>query len=211
MATEPPPGSEAEAPTSPSHGCAGGVGVSGGPLGPSPQGCRPEDGAPVHPQSHEVLSTDPPCAQGTRTGGPGERAGRWAGSLGPHGQGDRGPTGPRGQAWTGARRAGRGPPRGAPTSHTHPALLPGSRAPPKGGQGPLVSSTLPCRGHRQTDRWVTLGAHGSLPVESEHWRALKGSPHRGPRHRQHTPVCSRSILLPSTTKGKPSGSRDWPG
>ena len=40
-------------------------GSQGASWAPVPKGSRPGDGAPVHPQSHEALSTDPPCAQGT--------------------------------------------------------------------------------------------------------------------------------------------------
>ena len=113
-----------------------------------------------------------------RAGGPGERAGRWAGPLGPRGPdlrpelssaqqcvsqtkgksapqpGDRGPTGPRGQSRTGARRlaAGRSmgssdpahPPRSAPRE---PGATPG-----RPGAPPLVVP-FPCRSHTQTERW----------------------------------------------------------
>ena len=66
--------------------------------------------------------------------------------------GDRGPTGPRGQAWTGARRAGRGPLHGALRPRT-PTLLcsQGAGPHPRAARGPLVSSTLPLQGS-QADR-----------------------------------------------------------
>lgn len=102
-----------------------------------PRGSRPEDGAPVHPQSHEALSTDPPCAQGTseqaaqaREQGAGQALwGPTARRPRSHGAQRSSPDWSQ-EGWQGAT------PRGAPTPHTHPALLPGSRAPPKGGQGP---------------------------------------------------------------------------
>lgn len=155
------------------------MGISTGLLGPSPQEQPAWRWCPCAPPEPRGAQHRPSmCTGHLRAGGPGERAGRWAGPLGPRGPdlrpelssaqqcvsqtkgksapqpGDRGPTGPRGQSRTGARRLAAGRSMGS-SDPAHPPRSaprePGA-TPGRPGAPPLVVP-FPCRSHTQTERW----------------------------------------------------------